>query len=130
MDFEVPVGTSGDCYGRYLVRVGEMRQSVRIVRQCLEKLPEGPVLAHRPPGHPEAPLAERGAEVYHGVEGPKGEVGFQLVADGTHQPYRCHARSPSFAHLQVLPELCRGARIADLVTLIGTADIALGEADR
>jgi NADH-quinone oxidoreductase subunit D len=130
IDFEVPVATGGDCYARYLVRMGEMRQSVRIVRQCLEKLPEGPVLARRPPGGPDTPLAERGAEVYHGVEGPKGEVGFHLVADGTHQPYRCHARSPSFAHLQVLPELCRGARIADLVTLIGTADIALGEADR
>lgn len=137
MDFEVPVGTSGDCYDRYLVRAGEMRQSVRIVRQCLEKLPEGPVLARcqdsqdsSPASSSNTPLAERGAEVYHGVEGPKGEVGFHLVGDGTHQPYRCHVRSPSFAHLQVLPALCRGARIADLVTLIGTADIALGEADR
>ena len=130
VDFEVQVGASGDCYDRYLVRVREMRQSVGIVRQCLEKLPEGAVLARRPPGAPDAPLAERGAEVYHGVEGPKGEVGFHLVADGTPRPYRCHVRSPSFAHLQVLPELCRGARIADLVTLIGSADIALGEADR
>lgn len=128
--FEVPVGKNGDCYDRYQVRVGEMRQSVRIVRQCLEKLPEGAVLARRSLSSPDPRLAERGAEVYHGVEGPRGEIGFHLVADGNERPYRCHVRSPSFAHLQALPALCRGARIADLVTLIGSLDAALGEADR
>ncbi|HEX2641717.1 MAG TPA: NADH-quinone oxidoreductase subunit D, partial [Thermoanaerobaculia bacterium] len=74
--------------------------------------------------------ARREAEVYHAVEGPKGEVGFYLVGDGTARPYRCHLRAPSFAHLQALPELCRGALVGDLVTLVGTLDISLGEADR
>jgi NADH-quinone oxidoreductase subunit D len=134
--FEIPLGKNGDCYDRYQVRVGEMRQSVGIVRQCLEKLPDGAVLARRSAGSPDLPLAERGAEVYHGVEGPRGEVGFHLVADGflsstaTGRPVRCHVRSPSFAHLQALPALCRGARIADLVTLVGTLDVSLVEADR
>lgn len=134
--FEIPVGKNGDCYDRYQIRVAEMRQSVRIVRQCLEKLPDGAVLARRSLGSPDLLLAEGGAEVYHGVEGPRGEIGFHLVAAGflssraTEKPYRCHVRSPSFAHLQALPALCRGARIADLVTLIGTLDVSLGEADR
>lgn len=140
LDFEIPVGENGDCYDRYRVRVEEMRQSVRIVRQCLEKLPEGAVLARRPGGSPDdppaLPLADRGAEVYHGVEGPRGEIGFHLVAAGflsstaIERPVRCHVRSPSFAHLQALPALCRGARVADLVTLVGSLDVALGEADR
>lgn len=126
VDFEVPVGTNGDAWDRSLVRMEEMRQSVRIVRQCLEKMTEGTVLARRPA----ALVAKAGAEVYHGIEGPKGEIGFYLVGDGSPNPSRCHLRAPSFAHLQALRELCRGARIADLLGLIGSADLALGEADR
>jgi NADH-quinone oxidoreductase subunit D len=125
IDFEVPVGKNGDAYDRYRVRLEEMRQSARIVVQCLDRIPEGPVLAGLPPNL----AAPREAEVYHAVEGPKGEVGFYLVGDGA-RPYRCHLRAPSFAHLQALPELCRGELVADLITLVGTLEIALGEADR
>ena len=126
VEFEVPTGQNGDTYDRYLVRMAEMRQSVRIIHQCLEKLPEGPVMAKRP----RVLKAANDAEVYHGIEGPKGEIGFYIVGDGTPNPYRCHVRPPSFMNLQSLPELCKGALIADLVALIGTTDIVLGEVDR
>jgi NADH-quinone oxidoreductase subunit D len=125
VDFDVPVGRNGDTYDRYLVRVEEMRQANRIVAQCLDQLPDGPVLADTP--SLEAPAWE---EAYHGIEGPRGEIGFYLVGDGTANPYRCHLRAPSFANLQALPELCRGELVGDLVALIGTLDIALEEADR
>jgi NADH-quinone oxidoreductase subunit D len=126
VDFEVPVGRNGDTYDRYLVRIAEMRQSARIVTQCLARLPEGPIMAKRP----RVLKAGKEAEVYHGIEGPKGEIGFYIVGDGTANPYRCHCRPPSFMNLQSLPELCREALIADLVALIGTTDIVLGEVDR
>jgi len=126
VEFDVPVGKNGDTYDRYLVRMGEMRQAARIVAQCLDKLPEGPILAKRP----RVLKAGKEAEVYHGIEGPKGEIGFYIVGDGTANPYRCHCRPPSFMNLQSLPELCRDALIADLVALIGTTDIVLGEVDR
>ena len=126
VEFDVPVGKNGDTYDRYLVRIGEMRQAIRIVLQCLEKLPEGPVMASRS----QALTAGREAEVYHGIEGPKGEIGFYLVGDGTPQPYRCHVRPPSLLNLQALPEMVKGAYIADLVAIIGTTDIVLGEVDR
>lgn len=129
VDFEVPVGKNGDAHDRWTVRLEEARQAARIAVQCLERLSggaDGPVLA----ALPQALIARRDAEVYHSIEGPKGEVGFYLVGDGTARPYRCHLRAPSFAHLQALPELCRGAQVADLVTLVGTLDISLGEADR
>jgi NADH-quinone oxidoreductase subunit D len=123
--FDVPVGRNGDAYDRYLVRLEEMRQSVRIVDQCLDRLPEGPVLADLPPD-------EEGAagEAYHGIEGPKGEIGFYLVGDGTARPRRCRVRAPSFANLLALPEVCRGGLVGDLVALIGSLDLALGEVDR
>ena len=124
-DFDVPVGRNGDTYDRYLVRVEEMRQANRIVAQCLDRLPDGPVLAE-----PSALEAKVEDETYHGIEGPRGEIGFYLVGDGTANPYRCHLRAPSFAHLQALPELCRGELVGDLVALIGTLDVALEEADR
>lgn len=127
VDFDIPVREGGDTYDRYLVRMEEMRQSNNIVRQCLEKLPEGPVMAKRPRA---APKAAKESEVYFAVEGPKGEIGFYLVGDGTTNPYRCHVRAPSFVNLQVLPEMVRGALIADLVAVIGTIDIVLGEVDR
>jgi NADH-quinone oxidoreductase subunit D len=126
VEFDVPVGKNGDTHDRYLVRVAEMRQAGRIIAQCLDKLPEGPILAEGVEG---LKLA-KDAEVYHGIEGPKGEIGFYILGDGTSNPYRCHVRAPSFANLQALPELCRDHLVADLVTLIGTMDIGLGEVDR
>jgi NADH-quinone oxidoreductase subunit D len=126
VEFEVPVGRNGDTYDRYLVRMAEMRQANRIVAQCLEKLPEGPIMAKRP----RVLKASKEAEVYHGIEGPKGEIGFYIVGDGSANPYRCHVRPPSFLNLQSLPDLCKGALVADLVALIGTTDIVLGEVDR
>jgi NADH-quinone oxidoreductase subunit D len=129
VDFDVPVGRNGDTYDRYLVRVEEMRQANRIIAQCLDHLPDGPVLAEPLPlDAGAAPALD--AEAYHGIEGPRGEIGFYLVGDGTANPYRCHLRAPSFAHLQALPELCRGELVGDLVALIGTLDVALEEADR
>ncbi len=126
VDFEVPVGTNGDTYDRYLVRMQEMRQSVRIVRQCLERLPDGPVMAKVP-----KILRSAGGMVYASVEAPKGELGYFIVAtDKAVQPYRCHVRPPSFVNLQALPEMVRGSLVADLVAVIGTLDIVLGEIDR
>ena len=126
VDFEVPIGSNGDTYDRYLVRMEEMRQANRIVRQCLEKLPDGPVMAKRQ----RVLKAAVDSEVYHGIEGPKGELGFYIVGDGSPNPYRCHVRPPSFINLQVLPELVHGSLLADLVAVIGTIDIVLGEVDR
>jgi NADH-quinone oxidoreductase subunit D len=126
VEFEVPTGQNGDTYDRYLVRMAEMRQSLRIVEQCLDQLPDGPIMAKRS----RVLKAAKDAEVYHGIESPKGEIGFYIVGDGTPNPYRCHVRPPSFINLQVLPELCKGGLIADLVALIGTTDIVLGEVDR
>lgn len=131
VEFDVPVGRNGDTFDRYLVRVEEMRQASRIVVQCLDKLPDGPVLAE--PAALDAPRDAEGEghhEVYHGIEGPKGEIGFYVVGDARANPYRCHLRAPSFANLQALPELCRGELVGDLVALIGTLDIGLGEVDR
>jgi NADH-quinone oxidoreductase subunit D len=126
VQFDVPLGRNGDTYDRYLVRMEEMRQSNRIVRQCLDQIPEGPIMAKRP----RVMKAVKDGEVYHGIEGPKGEIGFYIVGDGTANPYRCHVRAPSFINLQSVPELCKGALIADLVAIIGTTDIVLGEVDR
>ena len=126
VQFDVPVRYNCDTYDRYLVRIEEMRQSARIILQCLDKLPEGPVMAKRP----RVLKAPKEGEVYHSIEGPKGEIGFYIVSDGTPNPYRCHVRAPSFINLQSLPDLCRGALLADLVAIIGTTDIVLGEVDR
>lgn len=126
VDFDVPLGSNGDTYDRYLVRVAEMRQSARIVLQCLDQIPDGPIMAKKP----RVLKAPKDSEVYHSIEGPKGEIGFYIVGDGTTNPYRCHVRAPSFMTLQVLPELCKGHLLADLVALIGTTDIVLGEVDR
>lgn len=126
VEFEVPLGVNGDTYDRYLVRMEEMRQSVRIIEQCLDALPEGALMAKRP----RVMKAGKEAEVYHGIEGPKGEIGFYIVGDGTPNPYRCHVRAPSFINLQVVPELVQGHLVADLVAIIGTTDIVLGEVDR
>ena len=126
VDFDVPVRHNGDTYDRYLVRVEEMRQSARILLQCLEKLPEGPIMAKRP----RVVKGPKEGEVYHGIEGPKGEIGFYIVSDGTPNPHRCRVRPPSLLNLQTVPELARGQLVADLVAIIGTTDIVLGEVDR
>ena len=125
LDFAIPTRTGGDTYDRYIVRVQEMRQSVRILRQCLEKLEPGEIRGKVP--RVIKPPAE---EIYAAVESPKGELGFYCVSNGTNRPYRMHVRPPSFINLQVLPKLAKGHLISDLVALIGTIDIVLGEVDR
>jgi len=124
-DFEIPVGTNGDTYDRYLVRIAEMRQSLRIIGQAVDKLPEGPVMAKVP-----KVLKPPVGEVYHSIEAPKGELGYFIVSDGSTQPYRVRVRPPSFVNLQALDKMVRGALVADVVAVIGTLDIVLGEVDR
>jgi len=125
-DFEVPTGDTGDTYDRYLVRMQELRQSVRIVRQAIEGLPEGSVMAARVPRVIKPPAGE----VFHTNESPKGEIGVYLVSDGTNTPYRLRVRPPCFVNLQALKQLAVGHLVADVVALIGTIDIVLGEVDR
>jgi NADH-quinone oxidoreductase subunit D len=124
-DFEVPIGENGDTYDRYLVRMAEMRQSIYIVEQALDGLPEGPVMA-KVPKIIKPPVGE----VYHAIEAPKGELGVYLVSDGTGKPYRMRIRPPSFINLQSLRRMSIGHLVADVVALIGTIDIVLGEVDR
>jgi len=126
VEFDVPIRHNGDTYDRYLVRMEEMRQANRIVKQCLDQIPEGAIMAKKP----KVLKAPKGGEVYYGIEGPKGEIGFYILGNGTPQPYRCHCRAPSFINLQSIPELTQGHLIADLVAIIGTTDIVLGEVDR
>ncbi len=152
LDFDIPVGRNGDCYDRYLVRVEEMRQSNRIIRQCVEWLRNhpGPVMTdnHKvaPPSRVDMKsnmeelihhfkLFTEGmhvpeGEAYAAVEHPKGEFGIYLVSDGANKPYRLKIRAPGFVHLQALDEMARGHMIADVVTIIGTQDIVFGEIDR
>lgn len=125
IEFDIPIGTHGDTYDRYLVRMEEMRQSIRIIRQCLDRLPDGPVMA-KVPKTIKPPLGE----VYASVEGPKGELGYYVVADGSDKPYRLHVRPACFINLQALPEMIRGYLVADMIAVIGTLDIVLGEIDR
>lgn len=152
LEFDVPVGTNGDCYDRYLVRVEEFRQSNRIIRQCIDWLRKnpGPVM---PTDHKVAPpsreqmkddmeslihhfkLFTEGycvpeGEVYAAVEAPKGEFGVYMISDGANKPYRVKIRAPGFAHLQSLDEMVRGHMLSDLVAIIGTQDIVFGEIDR
>ena len=150
MDFDIPVGKTGDCYARYLVRMEEMRQSAAIMRQCLEKMPEGPVRVDdrkiTPPPRAEMKRSMEAlihhfklytegyhvpeGETYTAVEAPKGEFGVYLVSDGTNRPYRCKIRAPSFAFLQATEFMSRGHMLADLVAIIGSMDIVFGEIDR
>jgi NADH-quinone oxidoreductase subunit D len=125
LDFVIPVRQNGDTYDRYIVRVQEMRQSVRIIRQCLDRLEAGDIRGKVP--RVIKPPAE---EVYASIESPKGELGFYCVSNGSNRPYRMHCRPPSFINLQALPRLVKGHLISDLVALIGTIDIVLGEVDR
>ena len=125
-DFDIPLGTRGDTYDRYLVRIEEMWQSLRIIRQVIEGLPEGPIIAKVP-----RLIKPPAGETYHANEAPKGEIGFFIVADGrSTSPYRMRVRPPSFCNLQALPQLVRGYLVADVIAAIGTIDIVLGEVDR
>jgi NADH-quinone oxidoreductase subunit D len=124
-DFEIPTGQHGDTYDRYLVRMEEMRQSLRIIEQAVGKIPEGPIIAKVP-----KVIKPPVGEIYHSIEAPKGELGYFIVSDGSTQPYRLRVRPPSFVNLQALDMMVRGAMVADVVAVIGTLDIVLGEVDR
>jgi NADH-quinone oxidoreductase subunit D len=124
-EFDIPTRENGDTYDRYIVRMQEMRQSLRIIRQAVANIPEGPVMA-KVPKVIKPPIGE----VYVGIEAPKGELGYYVVSDGTIQPYRVRVRPPSFVNLQALDKMAKGALIADIVAIIGTIDIVLGEVDR
>jgi len=123
--FDVPVTHNCDTYDRYLIRMEEMRQSNRILAQALDQLPAGEVMAKVPKR-----IKPPAGEVYHTVEGPRGELGFYIVSQGEDKPYRMRFRSPSFVNLQALPLMVRGSLVADVVAVIGTLDIVLGDADR
>ena len=154
MEFDIPVGKNGDCYDRYLIRMEEMRQSAKIMRQCVNRLlgseRKGPVsnldgkivpppraamkrsmeaLIHHFKLYTEGYRVPAG-EVYAAVEAPKGEFGVYLVSDGTNKPYRCKLRAPGFAHLQAMDFLCRGHMLADVSAVLGSLDIVFGEVDR
>jgi NADH-quinone oxidoreductase subunit D len=149
-DFDIPVGKNGDCYDRYLVRVEECRQSIRIMKQCIEMMPDGPVSATDgkvvPPKRGEMKRSMEAlihhfklytegyhvpdGEVYAAVEAPKGEFGVYLVGDGSNKPYRCKIRAPGFAHLQAMDYLCRDHMLADVSAILGSLDIVFGEVDR
>ena len=150
-EFEIPTRTESDCYARYLVRVAEMRESLKIVRQAMAKVPpEGPIRAEAPgivpPGREKMKtemealiyhfkiftegFAPPPGEVYQAIESPRGELGFFVASDGSPKPLRVHVRAPSFVNLQALPKLVEGRLIADVVACVGTTDIVLGEVDR
>ena len=154
MDFDIPVGKNGDCYDRYLIRMEEMRQSARIMRQCVDRLlgseKTGPVVNQDGKVVPPKRAAMKrsmealihhfklytegyhvpAGEVYAAVEAPKGEFGVYLVSDGTNKPYRCKLRAPGFAHLQAMDFMCRGHMLADVSAVLGSLDIVFGEVDR
>ncbi len=128
LDFDIPVGTVGDTYDRYLVRIYEMRQSIRILKQAIERLKE------TPPGDIQGKvprtLRPPAGEAYARIEGPKGELGFYLISDGSEKPYRWRVRAPSFVNLTPLAEMCRGHKVADLIIIFGSIDITMAEVDR
>ena len=150
MDFDIPIGKNGDCWDRYLVRMEEMRQSLRIMKQALDKMPAGPVMVDDrkvapPPRHEMKASMEAlihhfklytegyhvpAGETYTAVEAPKGEFGVYVVADGSNRPYRCKIRAPGFAFLQGTDFMSRGHMLADVVAIIGSMDIVFGEIDR
>jgi NADH-quinone oxidoreductase subunit D len=123
--FEIPVGVNGDTYDRYMVRMEEMRQSRLICLQAISNIPEGPIL-----GKVGKVLKPPPGEIYHSIEAPKGILGYYIVSDGTTQPYRVRIRPPSFVNLQAFDKMVRGHLVADVVAIIGTLDIVLGEVDR
>jgi NADH-quinone oxidoreductase subunit D len=149
-EFKVPISTAGDCWARYEIRLEEMRESVKIVRQALDGMPEGPVKADAPkivlPDREKMKtqmealihhfkivtegFAVPAGEVYQAIESPRGQMGYYVVSDGTAKPWRVHMRNPSFATLQALETMCVGRTISDVVAVIGSIDIVLGEIDR
>ena len=150
MDFDIPVGKNGDCYDRFVLRLEEIRQSLKIMKQCVTELPGGPVtsvdkkitpprrgdmkhsmeaLIHHFKLYTEGFRVPEG-EVYAAVEAPKGEFGVYLVSDGSNKPYRCKIRAPGFAHLQAMDFMCKGHMLADVPAVLGSQDIVFGEVDR
>jgi NADH-quinone oxidoreductase subunit D len=150
LDFKIPVGKNGDCFDRYLMRMEEMRQANHIMKQCIEKMPSGPVVSVDnkivPPRRAEMKTSMEAlihhfklytegfhvpeGEVYAAVEAPKGEFGVYLVSDGSNKPYRCKIRAPSYSHLQALDFMCRGHMLADVSAVLGSLDVVFGEIDR
>jgi NADH-quinone oxidoreductase subunit D len=150
LEFNIPIGKTGDCYDRYLVRIYEMRESIEIIKQCIEKLPVGPFKVDDPristPDRDDMKTSMEAminhfklftegyhvpaGEVYVAVEAPKGELGVHLISDGSNRPYRCYIRAPGFAHLQSLDTMSRGHLMADIVSNIGSMDVVFGEIDR
>lgn len=150
LHFDIPIGKHGDCYDRYLVRIAEMRESVKLVLQCLEKMPEGAVVCDNkkiaPPKRNDMKTSMEAlihhfklytegfhvpkGEIYTAIEAPKGEFGVYLIADGTNKPYRCKIRAPGFAFLQALDYMGRGHLLSDIVAILGSMDIVFGEIDR
>ena len=154
MDFDIPIGKNGDCYDRYLIRMQEMRESLKIMKQCIEQLSgkekTGPVSSADgkvvPPQRAEMKRSMEAlihhfklytegvhvpaGEVYACVEAPKGEFGVYLVSDGSNKPYRCRIRAPGFAHLQAMDHICRGHMLADVSAVLGSLDMVFGEVDR
>src|SRR5258705_1442810 len=150
LGFQIPIGKNGGCYDRYLIRMEEIRQSNRIMKQCIEKMPQGPVTIQDgkvvPPKRADMKRSMEAlihhfklytegfhipaGEVYAAVEAPKGEFGVYLISDGTNKAYRCKLRAPSFAHLQAMDFLCRGHMLADVSAILGSIDIVFGESHR
>jgi len=148
--FKVPISSEGDCWARYEVRLAEMRESVKIIQQALNGMPEGPITADAPkivlPDREKMKtqmealihhfkivtegFAAPAGEVYQGIESPRGQMGYYVVSDGTAKPYRVHMRNPTFATLQALETMCKGRMLADVVAVVGSIDIVLGEIDR
>jgi NADH-quinone oxidoreductase subunit D/NADH-quinone oxidoreductase subunit C/D len=126
LEFDVCTRNHGDCFDRYLVRLDEIRQSLRILQQVLRDIPEGPILAGKPAYQVKVPAGE----AYGRVEGPKGELGFYVVSQGKPNPYRYHVRAPSFINVTSLADMCKGQKVADAVVILGSIDIVLGEVDR
>jgi NADH-quinone oxidoreductase subunit D len=149
-DFQIPIGRNGDCYDRYVLRMEEMRQSVKVMKQCIDKMPPGPVSSTDnkvvPPKRAEMKRSMEAlihhfklytegyhvpeGEAYAAVEAPKGEFGVYLVSDGSNKPYRCKIRAPSFVHLQAMDYMNRGHMLADVSAVLGSLDIVFGEIDR
>ena len=150
LEFGIPVGKNGDCYDRYLCRMEEMRESVKIIKQCIDNIPQGPVLPEKSKYAPPRRAEMKGSmealihhfklytegfhvpegEIYACVEAPKGEFGVYLVSDGTNRPYRAKIKAPGYAHLQAMDHLCKGHQLADASAILGSLDIVFGEIDR
>jgi NADH-quinone oxidoreductase subunit D len=150
LEFKIPVGKNGDCYDRYLCRIEEMRESVKIIKQCLTNIPKGPIKTEdgkiSPPPKKELKQSMEALihhfklftegyrvekdEIYTAVEAPKGEFGVYLISDGSSKPYKCKIRAPGFTHLQAMDYLIKGHMLADVPAVLGSMDIVFGEVDR